>query len=70
MTILSHSIIQTEGIICQIRKNLSQYQCPKTLTIDLESLLATRFEVPVSIQKAINFMLEKETKKNGKRKPS
>tara|TARA_B110000444_G_scaffold204337_1_gene197163 strand:+ start:144 stop:311 length:168 start_codon:yes stop_codon:yes gene_type:complete len=31
---------------------------------------ATRFEVPVSIQKAINFMLEKESKKNGKRKPS
>jgi len=30
---------------------------------------ATRFEVPVSIQKAISFLLEQETK-NGKRKSS
>ena len=34
----------------------------------LETLAKTRFEVPVSIQKFISFMLEKETKKkNGKR---
>jgi|TARA_R110000796_G_scaffold36260_1_gene92585 hypothetical protein len=34
----------------------------------LESLAKKRFEVPVSIQKVIEFMLNKETKKkNGKR---
>tara|TARA_R100000935_G_scaffold12314_1_gene24390 strand:- start:527 stop:700 length:174 start_codon:yes stop_codon:yes gene_type:complete len=34
----------------------------------LESLAKKRFEVPVSIQKVIEFMLIKETKKkNGKR---
>ena len=33
----------------------------------LKTLAENRFEVPVSIQKVIDFMLEKETKKkNGK----
>jgi len=36
----------------------------------LESLAKTRFEVPVSIQKVIDFMLTKEMKKSAKRKTS
>ena len=36
----------------------------------LESLAKTRFEVPVSIQKVIDFLLTKEMKKSAKRKVS
>ena len=34
----------------------------------LEEMAKTRFEVPVSIQKVIDFLISQEVEKNGKRR--
>jgi hypothetical protein len=69
MTILSHSITQQGEKMPDISKFKSVSVSASTHN-QLESLAKTRFEVPVSIQKVIDFLLTKEMKKSAKRKAS
>ena len=62
MTILSHSITQTR------RKKMPDTSRFKSVSVStsthkqLESLAKSRFDVPVSIQKVIEFLFSKEVK--------
>ena len=70
MTILSHSITQTR------RKKMPDTSRFKSVSVStnthkqLESLAKSRFEVPVSIQKVIEFLLSKEVKGKKRAKAS
>ena len=70
MTILSHSITQTR------RKKMPDTSRFKSVSVStsthkhLESLAKSRFEVPVSIQKVIEFLLAKELKVKKRAKAS
>ena len=70
MTILSHSITQTR------RKKMPDTSMFKSVSVStathkqLETLAKNRFEVPVSIQKVIEFLLSKELKSKKRAKAS
>ena len=70
MTILSHSITQTRRKIMPDTSRFKSVSVSTSTHKLLESLAKSRFEVPVSIQKVIEFLLSKEVKGKKRAKAS